>query len=62
MFHTEDENMNRVFTTTFLSLLPREEVTGFMENDMANNPKMKFTTVFELFWTMHGMIMEEDLL
>ena len=62
MFHTEDESMNPNRDTIFLSLLPKYEVTGFVDNDLDNKPKMKFTTVFELFWTMYGMITKEDLL
>ena len=50
MFHTEDKNMNRILCTIFLSLLPRDKVKGFIENDMTNHPKMTFTTVFEHFW------------
>lgn len=46
MFSIEDKNMNRILCATFLSLLSKEEVKGFIENKLAKNPKMRFTEVF----------------
>ena len=58
----EDENMNRILTTTFLALLPREEIKGFQEYNLANDPKMKFLSVFDHFWSKYGTVREEDVL
>ena len=62
MFFDEDENMNRLLTTVFLSLLPSAEVQGFRDTTLAADPKMKFIDVFNYFWTTYGMIREEDVL
>ena len=62
MIHAEDENMNHILTATFLHLLPREEIAGFMDNDLVNDLKIKFTAVFEHCWTTYGTIREEDVL
>ena len=62
MFHTKDENMHRILTTPFLSLLPREEIKGFQDNNLANKPKMKLLSVFDHLWATYGTIREEDAL
>ena len=62
MFYNEDENMNCLLTTIFLSLLPAAEIQGFRDTTLANGPKMKFLDVFNYFWTTYGMIREEDVL
>ena len=62
MFFDEDENMNRLLTTIFLSLLPAAAIQGFRDTTLASNPKMKFIDVFNHFWVTYGIIREEDVL
>ena len=61
-FHAEDENTNHILCTIFLSLLPREEVKGFIANNLADDPNMRFAAVFEHFWATHGMVREKNVL
>ena len=43
LFDIEDENMNRLLTTIFLSLLPKDEIKGFQENTLVNEPSPSST-------------------
>ena len=57
----ENKNMNAALVARFLRLIPEANRTAFEENQLTNNPKMRFLQVFDYFWDNYGDASEEEI-
>ena len=53
--------MNAALVARFLRLIPEANRTAFEENQLTNNPKMRFLQVFDYFWDNYGDASEEEI-